>query len=68
MVAEVGIHDDDVVAGRELEAVDVGRSQTEFACSGVQQDVVRAVVLLELFGDVQGAVGAAVVDDDDFPV
>lgn len=68
MVTEVGVHDDDVVAGRELEAVDVGRSQTEFAGSGVQQDVVRAVVLLELFGDVQGAVGAAVVDDDDFPV
>ena len=68
MVAEVGVHDDDVVACCELKAMDVRRSQAEFARSGVEQDVVAAVVLLELFGDVQGAVGAAVVDNDDFPV
>lgn len=68
MVAEVRVHDDDVVACCELKAVDVRRSQAEFARSGVEQDVVAAVVLLELARDVQSAVRAAVVNDDDFPV
>lgn len=68
MVAEVGVHDDDIVAGRELKTVDVGGSQAEFACSWVQFDVQRADGGDELFGDVLGAVGRAVVDDDDFPV
>jgi hypothetical protein len=32
---EVGVHDDDEVAGRELQAVDVGRAEAEFAGSRV---------------------------------
>lgn len=35
VVAEVGVHDDDIVSRRELQAVDVGRAETEFACSRV---------------------------------
>lgn len=68
MVAEVGVHDDDEVAGRVLQAVDVGGSQAEFAGARLQFDVFGADGGDELFGDVLGAVGGAVVDDDDFPV
>ena len=68
MVAEVGVHDDNIVAGRELQAVNVGRSETEFASSGLQFDVLRADGGDELLCDFLGAVGGAVVDDDDFPV
>jgi len=68
VVAEVGVHDDDIVAGRELQAVDVGRAETEFACSRVQFDVLRADGGDQLLCDFLGAVGGAVVDDDDFPV
>jgi hypothetical protein len=68
VVAEVGVHDDDIVACRELQAVDVGRAETEFACSRVQFDVLGADGGDELLCDFLGAVGGAVVDDDDFPV
>jgi len=67
-VAEVGVHDDDIVAGRELKTVDVRRAETEFACSGLQFDVLGADGGDELLCDFLGAVGGAVVDDDDFPV
>ena len=68
MVAEVGVHDDDIVAGRELQAVDIGRSETEFACSRVQFDMLGADGGDELLCDFLGAVGGAVVDNDDLPV
>lgn len=68
MVAEVGVHDDDVVTRCELQAVDVGGAQAEFAGAWFQDDVVCAVERLELVGDFLGAVGGAVVDDDYFPV
>ena len=68
MVAEVGVHDDDIVAGRKLQAVDIGRSETEFACSRVQFDMLRADGCDELLCDFLGAVGGAVVDNDDLPV
>jgi hypothetical protein len=65
---EVGVHDDDIVAGRVLQAVDVGCSQAEFAGARVQFDVQGSDGGDELFGDFLGAVGGAVVDDDYFPV
>ena len=68
MVAEVGVHDDDIIAGRELQAVDIGSSETEFACSGLQFDVLRADRGDELLCDFLSAVGGAIVDDDDLPV
>ena len=67
-MAEVGVHDDDIVAGRELQAVDIGRSETEFACSRVQFDMLGADGGDELLCDFLGAVGGAVVDNDDLPV
>lgn len=36
MVREIRVHDDDEVAGCELQAVDVGRSEAEFAAAGVE--------------------------------
>jgi hypothetical protein len=68
VVAEVGVHDDDIVSCCELQTVDVGGSEAEFAGAGAQLDVLRADGGDELFGDFLRAVGGAVVDDDDFPV
>lgn len=66
VVGEVGVHDDDKVAGDELQAVDVGGSQAQLAGAGFEDDV-RGVGLDELVGDFLGTVGGAVVDDDEFP-
>jgi hypothetical protein len=72
VVAEVGVHDDDEVARRELQAMDVCGAEAELAGAGLQLDAIAAaggvVGFLQSAGDGLGAVGAAVVDDDDFPV
>lgn len=67
MVAEVGVHDDDEVAGDELQAVDVGRSETQLSSARLEDDV-GGVGLDELVGDILGSVGRAVVDNDEFPI
>jgi hypothetical protein len=66
-VAEVGVHDDDVVAFGELQAVHVRCAEAELARAGLEDDV-RAVGFFELFRDCLGAVRGAVVDDYEFPV
>lgn len=43
MVREVGVHDDYEVSGRELEAMDVGGSESELARARLEQDLVGAV-------------------------
>lgn len=68
MVGEVGVHDDDIGTAGELEAVHVGGTEAELAGARLQDDAFGAVELLELFGDGEGAVGGAVVDDDEFPI
>lgn len=71
MVGEVCVHDDDKVSLGELEAMHVGGSQTEFARAGLEDDALLGFGVVggdELFGDILGSVGRAVVDDDDFPV
>lgn len=68
MVTEIGVHDDNKIARRELQTVNVRRSETEFASSGLENDSVGAPDLLELFCDVLCAIGRSVVDYDDFPV
>lgn len=65
---KVGVHDDDEVSGCELQTVDVGGSQTEFTGAGADLDALGGVDFLELGGDFLGAIGGAVVDDDELPV
>jgi hypothetical protein len=67
VVAEIGVHDDDKVAGRDLQSVDVGGAEAELAGAGLE-DNMRCVGLDELVGDLLRAVGGAVVDDDELPV
>lgn len=67
-MAEVGVHNDNKVARGVLKTVNVGGSKAKLAFTGLQVDMFGAPELLELFGDFQGAVGGAIVDDDNFPV
>jgi hypothetical protein len=67
VMREVGVHDDDEVAGDELETVDVGRAETKLAGSGLQEDV-WGVDLDELLGNFLGSIGGSIVDNDEFPV
>jgi hypothetical protein len=64
VVREVGIHEKDKVAGRELEAVAVGRAEAELPLARQDHDLGLAVDLLEILCDLQRAVGAVVLDDD----
>lgn len=68
MVAEIGVHDDNVVAGAVDETMDVSSSKAELALAGLQVDVLGAVELLELLSDLEGAVRGAIVDNNDLPV
>lgn len=68
VVAEVGIHDDHVVASAVVETVDVGSAQTKLALTRLQVDVLGAVKSLKLLGDLEGAVRGAIVDNHNFPV
>ena len=63
MVREIGVHDDDEVARRVLQAVDVGGTEPEFAGACVEFDAVGAVGFDQLLCDGLRAVGGAVVDD-----
>ena len=67
VVGEIGVHEDDVVAGAGGQAFDVGRTQAELARSRMQLQLV-AVDFLQLSNDVLGAIGGVVVDDDDLHV
>jgi hypothetical protein len=67
VVREVGVHDDDEVAGCELQAVDVRCAEAELAGARLEEDV-WGVGFCELVGDDLGAVGGAVVDDYELPV
>ena len=68
VVAEVSVHNDHIVACGVLKTMNVGCSKTELALTRLQVDMFGAPELLELFGDFKGAVGGAIVDDDNFPV
>lgn len=67
VVAKVGVHDDDKVARRKLQAVHVGGSEAELAGARLEEDV-RFVGLDELVGHFLGSVGRSVVDNDELPV
>jgi hypothetical protein len=65
---EIRVHDDDVVARRELQAVDVRGAETQFAGARPDLDALGGVRFLELRGDFLRAVGRAVVDNYELPV
>jgi hypothetical protein len=67
MVAEIGVHDDDKVARRELQPVDVRGPESQFAGSRAQLDAV-GVDFLQLLRNVLRAIGRGIVDYYDFPV
>jgi hypothetical protein len=68
VVREVGVHDDNIVSCRELQAVDVGGSESQLACAGADLDLLGGVCFLELCGYFLGSVGRAIVDDYELPV
>ena len=67
MVREIGVHNDHEVAGAELKAVNVGRTEAELAGASFEEDVGR-VGFCELFCDGLRAVGGAIVNDYELPV
>lgn len=68
VVAEVGVHDDDEVAGSKLQTVDVGGAQAELTLAGLKDNVFGAVKALELLADLEGTVRGAIVNDNNFPI
>jgi hypothetical protein len=66
-MAEVGVHDDDEVARAEVQAVNVGGTEAELAGAGLELDM-RGVGFDELGGNFLGAIGRAIVDNDQLPV
>lgn len=68
MVAEIGVHDDHEVPPCELQSVYVGGAESELAGARFENDALRGVECLELFGDCEGPVGGGIVDDYEFPV
>ncbi len=68
VVREVGVHDDDEVARRELQPVHVRRAEAELASARAQLHACRAVHALQLLSNGLRAVGRRVVNDDNLPV
>ena len=68
VMRQICVHDDDEVPLGVLEPVDVGRPEAELLLSRPEDDGLLSVDLLQLLGHVEGAVGRAVVDDDDLEV
>lgn len=64
---EIGVHDDNIVAGDELETVNVCRSKTKLSCARFEEDMGR-VGFCELVCDHLGSVRGSVVNDDELPV
>lgn len=68
MMTQVGIHDNDKIAICMFDAVNICRAQAQFRCSWPQQDFIFSVNLLQLLGNIQGPVRAAIVDDNNLKV
>lgn len=63
-MTQIGIHDDNEITICMFYAMNVGRSQAQFWGSWTQQDLVFAINLLQLLGNVLCAVRTAIVDDN----
>lgn len=67
-MTQIGIHYNDEIAICVFYAMNVCSSQTQFRRSRAQQDFIFAVNLLQLLRDILGAVGTAIVDDNNLKV
>lgn len=65
-MTQIGVHNNDKVASRTLDAMHIGGAQTQLRCSGPQHQQFLAVDLLQILGHVQRSVRTAIVDHDDF--
>merc|ERR1719180_110243 len=68
VVAQVGVHDDDVVARGVLDPMHIGCAQSKFLCSWSQYYPLNSVDLFKLLSRLQGPVWAAIVDHNDLKV
>lgn len=68
VVAEIGVHDNNEVAGGVFQTMNIGRSQTKLTLTGFEDNVFRAIELLELLRDLEGAVRGSVVNDNNLPI
>ena len=64
-MTQIGVHKDNVLILAVREPMDVSRSQSEFASSGLQNNLVVAVNSLEILDLILGSIRRIVVDDDD---
>jgi hypothetical protein len=56
MMAQISVHNDDKLADRMLQPVNIRCSETEFLFSRSQDDFIRAIDLLKLFCDFQSSI------------
>ena len=63
-MTQIGVHKDNVLILAVREPVDVSRSQSEFASSGLQHNLVVTINSLEILYLILGSIGRSVVDDD----
>ena len=61
MVAQISVHDDNKLADRVLQAVDIRRSETEFLFSRTEHDFTWAVDVLKLLRNFQGSIWRSVI-------
>ena len=68
VVAQVGVHQEDEVTATQTKPVHVGTSQSALGRPRQQHHPLLAEHALQLLGDLEGPVGAAVVDHHDLEV
>ena len=64
-MTQISVHKDNVLILAMREPMDVSRSQSEFAGSGLQHNLVVTVNSLEILYLILGSIRRIVVDDDD---
>lgn len=65
-MAEIGIHEHNVIVLALVETVDVGGTETELAGAGSQNNLVGTVDPDEVLDAFLSAIGRGIVDNDDF--
>jgi hypothetical protein len=68
VVRHVGVHDEAVSAGAQLEAIHVGAAEAELALAREDYNAGLAVDFLQLLGHLLSAIGGVILDDDELVV